>query len=1772
MKYIIQSILNAIIAQKPSKEKQLRIRLSGFEDSRVYYEVCKCVFAEFPDIDIIAKLSSEKYAQFIDNGADSSTLSKMKENGWVAGEKSLTYFRNLSQDQAQLIILMGTEAVDDQGGLSDLYYIDPSRIITELHGNYHKMLGIDSRQWGEREAALIDKLYSDLFTLVPLNICKLSNMIDSWGYIENSRQFVEVFYTSLPSWGLCKDGQYEMTASRILKTTRRNTLQNNYDFITRRVFRKMSKSQYQKYLKAIKEYPTDEKSFFVPQWEGWKDQRLDSYESLAEVLKEYIGGVNIEKNRELLLGVDFSIINNILNLKFPTGTKHQFKVNVYGSPLSALTHAIYSIAGDDNNVAFDGIRISFSSVELADAVDPQSPEDESIQLTNAWGKVCLAAGGVFDYIRSRGIEINGTQLEITVEPENVFSPNSIQSNVEQGVVSTAASNKKLSKATFELSRTIGGRLLPEPSTKCEWTFALSDGWNHAFSDLCGFYEQWCENKIDSILPLFRISNYEVLVSAKSEEEFLDTLNSSELICDYDLLQFIKRKAIDPAGQKWYAEFLALGSAFVDCCRSIYERGFFGDLILVGSSKVNAFIDAYVRLGNKIINSTFTSGMEWVFNSFIHAFAIEQNNRAVSYDERQTNCIIPPFHPAILQKRVDQSVFLYDGCREIMLNKTEKTPLSKVCDAIDGLEEMSEIHEGLDIFPGKGSYFGTSKSFSDYCICGNVQASIRMLFEGVHKKDAVFDDDFRVTSFKRLDDNSRMYLDVIESYLKAMPNSRFNMSITVVNPGDLQPIVAAVYNHIQTQKQYLEDHLEEYAESQRIAVQLHILVTPENKGGKNYLTYWVNSFFSEDENVDVRVYLNEWDNTDTLLRLISAQTDVLFLQDVLMLDDLDFIRDNTPNTVQLNECRFPIVFKPIPVMKDSVKRRIELTQKQFSAATIHSQVVALAKDYDTYGYQKSAVTKVLSIDRDRRNLILRLHEYSNWVVCVDSGMDGALLRDDASMGNYAIIGFSTGKGRQGQYNLTITARASIIEAVNAKLRARLKLAFQWSNDKIDKAAAHCMEEAKRLDGVSLLSAINPHDYKINEFLAYVLTAAEVRKISVDTGVRVIIHLDSYPHWFSHEITKNDDSSSRPDFLVITARVNAEKKIELDATVIECKLAKYGGSDAHKDKARKQVEHGLSRLSMLFDPNSRSIRRRYWFAQLYRALSFAQITFSADDKDFIQYADSMRSILEGNFIINWSGCVLGYWKDLNGEVESVVSDPNDPRIEFHDIPQQVIQRLLLGDDDAEVSFTDVPVSLIDDEEDYWVEQDDALDVDEYARDYEYLPEELSGYGHENTAITPAQVISTKADDNVESVKDDQAPKAIPNEATVATNMTNGADEEHANRTTNEQAGVPSVAPAVSSRVELKDVRVYIGKDRNGSKVYWEFGNPKLANRHLLITGTSGQGKTYSIQTMLKELSENGVPAVIFDYTEGFRLDQLDRAFTSALEGKLDQKIIYYSGVPINPFAQHEIEIAGMKMKEKPADVAQRIANIFAHVYSFGDQQFSAIYTACRAGIEQYGDAMSMQHFKEKLEEEKNPASKTVLSKMAPFLDSVDFVHDPEFDWGRIIRSDGTVTIMQLTNFVREIQVIITEMMLWDAWHFNKKYGNKDTPFVVVLDEAQNLSHKSSSPSAMILTEGRKFGWSAWFATQSLKVLDSDEIVRLQQAAFKLYFKPTDEEIPAIAKIIDPAGGASSWTGVLKGLRKGQAIVVGDRNRPDGVFGHVNPVVSGIASFEDRENEAE
>ena len=134
----------------------------------------------------------------------------------------------------------------------------------------------------------------------------------------------------------------------------------------------------------------------------------------------------------------------------------------------------------------------------------------------------------------------------------------------------------------------------------------------------------------------------------------------------------------------------------------------------------------------------------------------------------------------------------------------------------------------------------------------------------------------------------------------------------------------------------------------------------------------------------------------------------------------------------------------------------------------------------------------------------------------------------------------------------------------------------------------VNEASTLDGISLLSAINQKDYNINEFMAYVLTSLREREKTSDCALRIIVHLDSYRHWFANE----DEPSNRPDFLMLSV-LPSDDILRLKATVIESKISSYGNSSSHIEKAKIQVCHGLEQLQRIFTPDSNSIERRYWF---------------------------------------------------------------------------------------------------------------------------------------------------------------------------------------------------------------------------------------------------------------------------------------------------------------------------------------------------------------------------------------------------------------------------------------------------------------------------------------------------------------------------------------------------------------------------------------------------
>jgi len=311
-------------------------------------------------------------------------------------------------------------------------------------------------------------------------------------------------------------------------------------------------------------------------------------------------------------------------------------------------------------------------------------------------------------------------------------------------------------------------------------------------------------------------------------------------------------------------------------------------------------------------------------------------------------------------------------------------------------------------------------------------------------------------------------------------------------------------------------------------------------------------------------------------------------------------------------------------------------------------------------------------------------------------------------------------------------------------------------------------------------------------------------------------------------------------------------------------------------------------------------------------------------------------------------------------------------------------------------------------------------------------------------------------------------------------------------------------------------------------------------------------------------------VFDYTDGFTGSKLEPEFRDYLGDQIVEFPVYHQRFPLNPFKCHEIEVAGKMIPQKPVDVAERIKSVFQSVYKFGDQQASAVYRATRDGLTKHGAKMGLRHLQQELQEiaREIPNAKTVLSKIEPLVDRAPFCSLQEQDWGQIRDCKGTIFIVQLSGFTRDVQLIVTELILWDAWYYNVKHGRKDFPFPVILDESQNLNHGQSSPSAMVLTEGRKFGWSGWFATQFMKnQLKVDEIQRLQQASQKIYFSPPEAEVADIAASVEPdKSSRSRWNARLTHLRKGECIVMGHEVR-NGKLEKRPPRVVRVSSMAER-----
>lgn len=1739
MKYIINEVLRMV--DSCTLDSEIMIRVDEFEDLDVYRKIAESVTDALKgrSVRVSIKLANNKWER-LKAGADTSTVQEMEKNGWVIHNESVTDYRN--RHDSNVLVLMGTEEEEDQDGLANFASIDRESLIRSLNKHYSRAFTELSQNYNDdsEELKCIDALYDALFHYRPIDIVKFSDVADAYeASAQSVNEIIAFFYRDLPMWGLPMREENIPSIAKIIQKSK-SLLKSAHEFITRAKYKKITVNGYAKIEKQFEIYKADPSSEFGPAWDGWAAQKISNYEDYRECVLRYIRGVNTASDKELLLGTDFAIAEDILNLKISSGPPKETigPMTVVGEPVQALMQAWLNMLlivseNEENASKVTDIVLEVNSAAIVCDYAKIDDLDAEQNLLDRWNVITRHVNGIDAFINSREWKLSDHAVRMTIAPQDVFSPVAGGNFISSQLIGASRNINEIDFSAKCLD--VDGNPVKITLQEVQWKFDSQASWLFDFEDICQ-PDIFPLSAVQSgkCIPIAQISHMDALVFSKNEEEYFDNYKDETLDFSYDVLKAAESKctACAPA---FLTDLEGLGSDFYMFIRDISCKGLYC-LMTEHDSSLSKLILTYIKACRSIASSSIPDNIRWLQMAFVYAFTIAKNPAVIEKDEEPDCCIVPSWHPAALEKLCAQKWFILEGCNEYWNDAVcagRKESQKNIRSELEQIVDMCQVRDTLDIFPHDASYYGSTGSYGSFTVYSVNGLRNETRIRDIIKKEAVFDDDFKTTNYSQMTDDAHMYFDVMEDYTRAYHEAFLNLHLVFINPSDLQPVVASVFHYCDLHKN----------DNTQINITIKILVSPENKGGRNYLSYWMDELFSKNEQVNVKTYLNIWQSKEDIAKFLDDNNDIIFILDLLKNVSLQLPQeDGYIGCSDTDTPCYPIVQKPSPVAQSSVKRRIEITQPQFKAEYAHTQVVCHTNAPRTPLKKDGFAIREIKIDKDSQDIIYELHQKAYWVVCIDSCIDGALLKtDDEHKDTYNIIGFSTGKGCNGKFNLTITSRKSIIETLRTQFENRLKQLFGWPESEFSAATDRILTEACRLDGISLLSAVNQYSGLVNEFMAYVLTSLREKQMGDTSPLKTVIHLDSYKHWFADNKTSTS-GASRPDFLIVEIVDTSSPVLKLKATVVECKIAQMKNMDARKEDAMGQMQNGLAIFRKIFDPQSSSIRRRYWYAQLYRALAFAQVTFQDTDAQFQIIVNKLRGILDGKFKIRWSAELLGYWFDMPG-TDEIVNPTEEPDIVMIDIPQERIQEILLGSRD-QVSYVDqIDPDLLMDE----AEEEEAIcrreeEIQKQREEEDKKRRELREKKHQEYRTEE----KAKPSDN-EGIEQEKA----------------GENQESENKNSHQDNEQDKTHPAPN----LKNIRILIGKNKYQSDLFWEFG--RLGNRHLLITGNSGQGKTYLIQCMLYEAASTGISSFVIDYTNGFTPDQLDPEFKHLMGNRIKERIVYKDKISINPFTRQKIQIGSDdNIDEDNVSIANRIRDVFGNVYrNFGNQQSGAIYEAAKNGLDTYGDQMNFSRFEEELKGLNTQYSRTVLSTMKPFLDMAIFSAGEHLNWDEILYpSVPQMYIFQLTGYPQVIQKIITYMLLWDAYYYTVQHGVESHPFIAVLDEAQNLSHGDESPSGKILLEGRKKGWSAWYATQSLDMMADDEITRLQQAACRVYFRPTDSEIKKVSELLDPAN-KNRWINEVKSLTKGNCIVSEDRLRSDGQIASAPPMKVHVVSLEER-----
>lgn len=1719
MKYLAGTIVD-YIAQETTGAGTFRFVLPSYP-SQVLVEVGRQLEERFARaaerrITLVYGIAYRLGQQWRRSGTaeDELNLELVRARGWYNEDNNLTSIRNMvrepGRDETLVALIAGYDHIDDQASLRDFFHLDQQNVwdiclrrsfVPWVEARCRQAFDLEDYQSEVTEIAeVLSALYDHGLTDLPhasaylerLDLSNVSSGSDAYRLVLES---LSAF--NLPRMpGLARGSGRKGFGSYIGPAQ---------EFFNYGAF--LDESARRKAIKAIDDY---EASNQPAPAEG----TLGAYESLQQFLaslRRYIGERS-ETDRQLLLTVDFPfLLDKVLGYRKRGPRQKRAPRRLRGLPPEVFLRALWLTLGDYAKEARSDLvlpeedlrEVRLESLLFKHDFDAGDEDAAGAQADDLLaGEFLRKALGGLDKLLQDHVQLGDSQDGQPVKITSRLCPGDSHSAIAYQKTTIGEPSLKFRVQVIGQGDEPFGREFLWCLPQYHQTRLLVDLLDWAYSSY---------QNTGNALPAWTVPYVPEVFLARDEDEvnrvFSIALSNQKRGVE-DLLTAVGIEPSDPLRHP----LLKLSHRYQGFLNEARSLGFFTALDNSYDDLRVAYADAcetYIRCHRNsslgpllfkafsIFDSRETGASDWKWREYAECF------------------IATPLHPAVLDMIRHQHSFL---CESLGVYATDalKQPGGRQFaeNRWDWIADLAKVERPV---------FGTIKNTSGVldsnvrgygyvhlvgeCHSPSDQLAARLLLD----YDAEEDEDITDADLFRETRASQLVANTLRDYRKLHAHADDGVAVGALCGRGIQPLIAGV-------DAYLESVLRDRDDR---PYSLRLVVFSASRDDSSILRWlqawrdrWQDAELSPAKehysrcriSISYRVVADEA-NRERLGHLLRrTPLDVMFFTDFVRADASRFLpvdRESFPDDYR----KFPVLEKACcPVLGGGHENRRErlLSNNRFVLAAGHAEVMARLGRQGSAEEMRRHVLLSYSNFQPWVNAVDAAHESSAWVVCIDPAVDEQLLRRTTADGAKAreIIGFGTGVGAHGENNYTVSteqfAISDIKKRVSAQLSARLGL---WDKDTCDRVASSLVAEASRMSGLSVVKATGPSEY-VRDYVAYATTRRLLPR-DPDAFCDEIISLDAFRHWFD-----SAEDGMRPDLLRLRARI-VDGYFDIEAQVIECKFAQ--SSESHLSKGHDQVEAGLRELVSRIRPREEGKPigigdrpdQRYWWMQIHRLIASRG---STSKPNYAKTLAALERLSEGYFNITWQGAVMAFWTDVDrdslvNETERVLSlEGTDLVVPSFSAGCEFIRRVALEGLSADI-FANVPrLSL------------------------RFNRASTSGAGESDAgeAGTAGQSSTTKEED---------ATGGDKTEPSVAgTHVGNGDSARPMSR------GIPQ--------------RIPLGVTTAGGKeVFWEFGHPDLTNRHILVFGASGTGKTYTIQALLVELGNAGQNVLIVDYTNGFTTNQLETVVKDRLRPR--QHLIRKEPLTINPFRRQCDFIDDEPLEEDPTITGQRVSGVFAEVYNLGDQQRSVLYSVIRAGVAEEGPSFNLSSLVRRLEilsTSGGPlatSAASVVSKIQPFVDMTPFGAEDQESWERIFNDDESrCHIIQMAGFSKDMARLITEFTLIDLYRYYRTRGTKDKPRIIVLDEIQNLDHRLESPLGQFLTEGRKFGISLILATQTLSNLDKDERDRLFQASHKLFFKPADTELKSFGQILESATGekADDWVKRLASLARGECYSLG------------------------------